>query len=63
MFFFSPPCVSVCDSQAGEAYDETGWFNKRERKSSVWLIAAGQTGALMMLRDKPLDTFHLSLKT
>ena len=31
------------------------------KKSLVWLVAAGQIGPLMMLRDKPLDTFHLSI--
>lgn len=35
--------------------------NGRRKESLVWLVAAGQIGPLMMLRDKPLDTFHLSI--
>ena len=50
---------------SGPSHDETGWFNKTGVRSRlVWLLAACQIAPLMMmLRDKPLDTFHLSGET
>lgn len=52
--------LSATPKQSQCTVRRDGSTNGRGKKSLVWLVAAGQIGPLMMLRDKPLDTFHLS---